>query len=76
MGQLKVSKTETDRETRVFHNTPFFDLSYVLLTSHAIGFEETTKKNFSVIDSKMAFGERFSFLMGISGDFNGEMARF
>ena len=31
---------------------------------------------FSVIDSKMFHGERFSFLMGISVDFNGEMARF
>ena len=52
--------------TRVSHNTPFFELSYALLTSHAIGLEEATKKIFSVIDSKMAFVERFSFLMGIS----------
>ena len=29
---------------RVFHNTPFFELSYFLLTSHAIGLEEATKK--------------------------------
>ena len=48
------------------HNTPFFELSYVLLTRHAFGLEEATKKIFSVIDSKMAFRERFSFLMGIS----------
>ena len=60
---------------RVSHNTPFFELSYVLLTTHAIGLEEATK-NFSVIDSKMGFRERFLFLMGIYGNFNGEMARF
>ena len=29
---------------RVSHNTPFFELSYALLTSHAIGLEEATKK--------------------------------
>ena len=58
---------------RVSHNTPFFELSLVLLTTHAIGLEEATKF-FS--DSKLFYGERFSFLMGISGDINGEMARF
>ena len=31
-------------EIRVSHNTPFFELSYALLTSHAIGLEEATKK--------------------------------
>ena len=50
--------------TRVSHNTHFFELSYALLISHAIGLEEATKKIFSVIDSKMAFSERFSFLLG------------
>ena len=30
--------------SRVSHNTPFFELSYALLTSHAIGLEEATKK--------------------------------
>ena len=29
---------------RVSHNTPFFELCYVLLTTHAIGLEEATKK--------------------------------
>ena len=29
-------------DIRVSHNTPFFELSYVLLTSHAIGLEEAT----------------------------------
>ena len=28
---------------RVSHNTPFFELSLVLLTTHAIGLEEATK---------------------------------
>ena len=28
----------------MFHNTPFFELSLVLLTTHAIGLEEATKK--------------------------------
>ena len=28
----------------LYHNTPFFELSYVLLTSHAFGLEEATKK--------------------------------
>ena len=29
---------------RVSHNTHFFELSYALLTSHAFGLEEATKK--------------------------------
>ena len=46
--------------TRVSHITPFFELSSTLLTTHAIGLYEVTKKNFSVIDSKLKCGERFS----------------
>ena len=47
---------------RVFHITPFFELSYTLLTTHALGLYKFTKKNFSVIDQKLKCGERFSFL--------------
>ena len=31
-------------DSRVSHNTHFFELSYALLISHAIGLEEATKK--------------------------------
>ena len=31
--------------SRVFHITPFFELSYTLLTTHALGLYEVTKKN-------------------------------
>ena len=34
--------------SRVFHITPFFELSYTLLTTHALGLYEVTKK-FSVL---------------------------
>ena len=34
---------------RVSHITPFFELSLVLLTTHAIGFYEVTKKDFCVL---------------------------
>ena len=52
---------------RVSHITPFFELSYTLLTTHSIGLYEVTKKNFCVIDSKLTFSERFSFLHFLEG---------
>ena len=44
---------------RVSHITPFFELGYTLLTTHALGLYEVTKKDFSVIDSKLTFSEKF-----------------
>ena len=34
--------TDTSIDIRVFHITPFFELSLVLLTTHAIGLYEVT----------------------------------
>ena len=51
---------------RVSHITPFFELSPTLLTTHAIGLYEVTKK-FSVIDSKLKFWEKISFLHFLQG---------
>ena len=36
---------EPNIHSRVSHITPFFELSLVLLTTHAIGLYEVTKKN-------------------------------
>ena len=55
----------------------FLIQSYQLNKVHIVHWVRGGQKNFfGVIDSKMALGERFSFLMGIYGNFNGEMARF
>ena len=53
--------------SRVSHITPIFELSYTLLTTHAHGLYEFIKKNFSVIDHKLKFRERFSFLHFLQG---------
>ena len=37
-------KYYNDVYNRVFHITPFFELSYTLLTTHALGLYEFTKK--------------------------------
>ena len=39
-----LAENENFNCTRVFHITPFFELSLVLLTTHAIGLYEVTKK--------------------------------
>ena len=39
-----VSPVQSEIVTRVSHITPFFELSLVLLTTHAIGLYEVTKK--------------------------------
>ena len=54
----RVSKGLSCLNIRVFHITPFFELSYTLLTTHAHGLYKVTK-NISVIDSKLTFVERF-----------------
>ena len=42
------NEDSTEVNIRVSHNTHFFELSYVLLTSHAFGFHGATK-NFSAL---------------------------
>ena len=53
--------------TRVSHFSLFFELSYTLVTTHALGLYEFTKKNFSVIDQKLKCGERFLCLHFLQG---------
>ena len=64
---VKTNPLDTWLFIRVSHITPFFELSLVLLTTKALRLYEFTKKNFSVIDQKLKFRERFSFLHFLQG---------
>ena len=55
----RVPKVRRRMKSRVSRKKLFFELSLVLLTTHAIGNRGAHNFFFSVIDSKMTPGERF-----------------